>query len=33
MIVGMALSGVGAAIGELTGLAGYVDLPIETARH
>jgi MFS family permease len=25
MIVGMALSGVGAAIGELTGLAGYVE--------
>jgi hypothetical protein len=25
MIVGMALSGVGAAIGELTGLAGYVN--------
>jgi MFS family permease len=33
MIVGMALSGVGAAIGELTGLAGYVDLPSGTARN
>jgi hypothetical protein len=26
MIVGMALSGVGAAIGELTGLAGYANI-------
>jgi MFS family permease len=33
MIVGMALSGVGAAIGELTGLAGYVDPPNETILH
>jgi MFS family permease len=32
MIVGMALSGVGAAVGELTGLAGYFDLLKEAAR-
>jgi hypothetical protein len=32
LIVGMALSGIGAAIGELTGLAGWV-CPFQSTYH